>query len=90
MKNKFMEKSKKFKRNLDDSCTRKEILDNGDVAKEAKFIVSGLEWGIKKGVGFDEKSDEILAKEKDNLEERPVLYEWLCNNFFKVENVGGK
>lgn len=81
-----MEKSKKFiKCDIGDFCIRKEEILKDNNKKIVAFAISGID--LINNADFDEKSDEILEKEKNNFEEKIVLYEWECGKFLKVEDI---
>lgn len=86
-----MEKSKKFENVFNASYPprfiRKEALLDSDKRKVVAFIVSDLDWAINKGEEFDEISEAILEKERNNFNEEIVLYEWRGDSFHKVEDI---
>lgn len=89
-----MAKAKKFK-DVFNSChppiwIRKEVLLNNDKRKVVAFMVTDYDLVIKQGEGFDERSDDILEKEKSNFNEKIVLYEWQGSDFYKVENISNQ
>ena len=81
----------KFKEILDCSrppiWIRKEDLLSDDKRKVVAFMVADYDLVVKRGEGFDERSDDILEKEKENFNEKLVLYKWQGSDFEKIEDI---
>jgi hypothetical protein len=66
---------------------RKEVLENNKKRKVVAFWVSGLDYSIKRGESFYENSEKILEREKNNFDEKIVLYKWTGSDFHKIEDI---